>query len=261
MLAPLLAPPRYRRMSPFASTPAPARWCARRGRRTGRAPTSPISSREYGLGTAEGVALLCLAEALLRIPDAATADALIEDRIAAADWQSASRPRRQPGGQCVGLGVHADRPRADAGRCDQAASRQRSGAWCAGMGEPVIRTALRRGMRVLARQFVMGRTIERGACARAADEGSAGATASTCWARRRGRTTTPRATCAPIVDAIGAIGRARGGRGPIDGPGISVKLSALHPRYEPLQAARCVPALIAALTRAGARRRRTRISG
>ena len=42
---------------------------------------------EYGLGTAEGVALLCLAEALLRIPDAATADALIEDRIAAADWQ------------------------------------------------------------------------------------------------------------------------------------------------------------------------------
>ena len=43
---------------------------------------------EYGLGTAEGVALLCLAEALLRIPDAATADALIEDRIAAANWQS-----------------------------------------------------------------------------------------------------------------------------------------------------------------------------
>src|SRR5215475_12118291 len=43
---------------------------------------------EYGLGTAEGVALLCLAEALLRIPDAATADALIEDRIAAANWQA-----------------------------------------------------------------------------------------------------------------------------------------------------------------------------
>ena len=50
------------------------------------------------------------------------------------------------------------------------------------------------------------------------------------------------------TDAIGAIGRAAGARGPIDAPGISVKLSALHPRYEPLQAARCVPALIATLT-------------
>ena len=49
-------------------------------------------------------------------------------------------------------------------------------------------------------------------------------------------------------DAIGAIGRSAAGRGPIDGPGISVKLSALHPRYEPLQAARCVPALIGTLT-------------
>ena len=50
--------------------------------------------KEYGLGTAEGVALLCLAEALLRIPDAATADALIEDRIGGGDWQQPSRPRR-----------------------------------------------------------------------------------------------------------------------------------------------------------------------
>ena len=50
------------------------------------------------------------------------------------------------------------------------------------------------------------------------------------------------------LDAIGAIGRRAGGRGPIDGPGMSVKLSALHPRYEPLQAARCVPALIGTLT-------------
>src|SRR5262249_24452982 len=49
------------------------------------------------------------------------------------------------------------------------------------------------------------------------------------------------------LDAIGAIGRSAGGRGPIEGPGISVKLSALHPRYEPLQAARCVPALISTL--------------
>jgi RHH-type proline utilization regulon transcriptional repressor/proline dehydrogenase/delta 1-pyrroline-5-carboxylate dehydrogenase len=54
--------------------------------------------------------------------------------------------------------------------------------------------------------------------------------------------------CRAYLDAIGAIGRRAGGRGPIDGPGMSVKLSALHPRYEPLQAAHCVPALIGTLT-------------
>ena len=83
MLAPLL---------PLATSPpgvgARARslvHAARAAHRPGADVTDFLA--EYGLGTAEGVALLCLAEALLRIPDAATADALIEDRIAGADWQ------------------------------------------------------------------------------------------------------------------------------------------------------------------------------
>ena len=114
---------------------------------------------EYGLGTAEGVALLCLAEALLRIPDAATADALIEDRIAAANWQSHL-------GQGDSIAVNASAwafmltgrvlTLNDAPGGIQAAI----GRMIRRLGEPVIRTALRRGMRVLARQFVMGRTIE-----------------------------------------------------------------------------------------------------
>ena len=114
---------------------------------------------EYGLGTAEGVALLCLAEALLRIPDAATADALIDDRIAAANWQSHL-------GQADSIAVNASAwafmltgrvlTLDDARGGIQAAI----GRMVRRLGEPVIRTALRRGMRVLARQFVMGRTIE-----------------------------------------------------------------------------------------------------
>ncbi len=194
---------------------------------------------EYGLGTAEGVALLCLAEALLRIPDAATADALIEDRVAAADWQKHL-------GHGDSLAVN---PSAWAfmltGRVlamDDVAGV--IGSVIRRLGEPVIRTALRRGMRVLARQFVMGRTIEE-ALARA-DRRSRhsfdmlGEAAKTHADAERYRLA--------YLHAIGAIGRSAAERGSIIGPGISVKLSALHPRYEPLQAARCVPALIGTLT-------------
>jgi len=202
--------------------------------------------QQYGLGTAEGVALLCLAEALLRIPDAATADALIEDRIAAADWQAhlggsesltvnASAWAFMLTGRVLTLDAEPGGVPATIRRMVRR------------MGEPVIRTALRRGMRVLARQFVMGRTI-----------GEALARAATTEGRRwrysfdmlgeAARTAVDAARYMHAYrDAIGAIGRASAGRGPVEGPGISVKLSALHPRYEPLQAARCVPALIDAL--------------
>ena len=115
---------------------------------------------EYGLGTAEGVALLCLSEALLRIPDAATADALIENRIATADWQkhlghgdslavNASAWAFMLSGRVLTLDDAPGGVQAVIGRMVRR------------LGEPVIRTALRRGMHVLARQFVMGRTIEK----------------------------------------------------------------------------------------------------
>ena len=125
------------------------------------------------------------------------------------------------------------------------------------LGEPVIRTALRRGMRVLARQFVMGRTIEE-ALSRAHRR------------RRRSRYSFDMLgeAARPHADAEryrGAYRRrdrrgrpARRGAGRSQGPGVSVKLSALHPRYEPLQAARCVPALVAALTELRARGARPR---
>jgi RHH-type proline utilization regulon transcriptional repressor/proline dehydrogenase/delta 1-pyrroline-5-carboxylate dehydrogenase len=200
--------------------------------------------REYGLGTREGVALLCLAEALLRIPDAATADAFIEDRVAGVDWQSHL-------GQADSLTVNASSWAfmltgrvlaldADAGLSGVVQRMVRR------IGEPVIQAALRQGMRVLARQFVMGRTIE-----------EALSRARTATAQRwrfsfdmLGEAARTRDDAVRYMnayqDAVGAVGRAGGG--PVNGPGISVKLSALHPRYEPLQAARCVPDLIASLT-------------
>ncbi len=247
VLAPLLA----------SATPAPeeaTRIALRarslvRGARAAYRPGADVSCflREFGLGTTEGVALLCLAEALLRIPDARTADQLIEDRIGGADWETHL-------GHADSLAVNAS---AFAfmltGRVLGSEGTERGsmpaaiGRVVRRLGEPVIRAALRRGMRVLARQFVLGRTIE---------EALARAAAGEAWRWRYsfdmlGEAAKTMADAEryqhAYAAAIGAIGVAAAGRGPIEGPGISVKLSALHPRYEPLQAAQCVPALIVSL--------------
>ena len=201
----------------------------------------------YGLGTAEGVALLCLAEALLRIPDTATADALIEDRIAAADWQRHL-------GQGDSLAINASAwafmltgrmlTRDDTPGGIQAVL----GRMVRRLGEPVIRTALRHGMRLLARQFVMGRTIGEALARAASAEGRRWRYSFDMLGEAAKTSADAERYCAAYFTAIGAIGRAGAGHGPEAGPGISVKLSALHPRYEPLQAARCVPALIETLS-------------
>jgi len=202
--------------------------------------------REYGLGTREGVALLCLAEALLRIPDAATADAFIEDRITGVDWHShlgradsltvnASSWAFMLTGRVLAL--DGSRDTGVAGAIQRMVRR---------ISEPLIQAALRQGMRVLARQFVMGRTIDE-ALTRAAAPTSQRWRYSFDMLGEAARTRDDAARYMwAYQDAVGAVGRAGGG--PVNGPGISVKLSALHPRYEPLQAQYCVPELIASLT-------------
>ncbi len=202
--------------------------------------------KQFGLGTREGVALLCLAEALLRIPDAATADALIEDRIANADWQAHL-------GQADSLAVNASAwafmltgrvlSLDDADRIGVPAA---IGRVVSRLGEPVIRTALRRGMRVLARQFVMGRSITEALARAQSPEGRRWRYSFDMLGEAARTRADARRYFAAYRDAIGAIGRVGGG--PVAGPGISVKLSALHPRYEPLQQDACAPALIGALT-------------
>src|SRR5690606_20067030 len=111
---------------------------------------------EYGLSTAEGVALMCLAEALLRVPDAETVDDLIRDKIAPHDWSAHS-------GESASILVNAStwalmltgRVLDDSGEGVEATLR----AMVRRLGEPVIRAAVAAAMREMGEQFVLGRTI------------------------------------------------------------------------------------------------------
>src|SRR3954470_3302138 len=195
--------------------------------------------QEYRLGTREGIVLLCLAEALLRIPDADTADRLIRDKLSDADWRTHL-------GQSESLLVNASSwALMLTGRVmalDSAAERRSLadmlGRLVARSGEPVIRSALRAGMRILARQFVMGRTIEE-ALARAREDEAKGYRHSYDMLGEAARTAKDAERYFDsYAHAIRAIGARAGGRTPEAAPGISVKLSALHPRTEFAQLAR-----------------------
>jgi RHH-type proline utilization regulon transcriptional repressor/proline dehydrogenase/delta 1-pyrroline-5-carboxylate dehydrogenase len=193
--------------------------------------------QEYDLSSQEGVALMCLAEALLRIPDDETRDALIRDKIGGGDWRAHL-------GQSPSLFVNAatwglmmtGRLTATSSEYGLSAALTRL---IARGGEPLIRAGVHMAMRLMGEQFVAGQTIEE-----AIDNGRAweakgfrysydmlGEAAVT--GRQAGR------YFADYENAIRAIGQAanRAGRGRTihERPGISVKLSALHPRYSRLQ--------------------------
>jgi len=187
---------------------------------------------EFDLSNREGVMLMCLAEALLRIPDADTADKLIKDKIAAADWHShlgksrslfvnASTWALMLTGRVMTLeDVRQDDIGAVLGRL------------IGKSGEPVIRQAMVQAMRIMGRQFVLGRTIEE-ALERGRSEVAKGYRYSFDMLGEGARTSADAERYfQSYAHAIGAIGAASGGLGVIAGPGISVKLSALHPRYE-----------------------------
>ncbi|WP_431856339.1 bifunctional proline dehydrogenase/L-glutamate gamma-semialdehyde dehydrogenase PutA [Azospirillum sp.] len=191
--------------------------------------------QEFGLSTREGVALMCLAEALLRIPDPETADALIRDKIGEADWAqhvghadnlfvNASTWALMLTGRVIRLDEETEgRPAALLNRL------------IARAGEPVIRQAMMRAMRILGRQFVMGRTIAE-ALERGREQEKAGYRHSYDMLGEGARTMADADRyLETYAAAIRAIGAARGGRSVFDSPGISVKLSALHPRYEEAQ--------------------------
>ncbi|MBI5165038.1 MAG: bifunctional proline dehydrogenase/L-glutamate gamma-semialdehyde dehydrogenase PutA [Magnetospirillum sp.] len=188
---------------------------------------------EYRLATHEGVVLMCLAEALLRIPDTGTADRLIQDKIGGGNWERHLGKSRDAfvnastwALMLTGRLIRVDDDLAAGGLA--AAARRLA----ARLGEPVVREAMVQAMRILGSQFVMGRTIDE-ALARARSQEGKG------WrhsfdmlgeaARSRADAVRYRESYA---QAIAAIGTASNGRGPVDGPGISVKLSALHPRFE-----------------------------
>jgi RHH-type proline utilization regulon transcriptional repressor/proline dehydrogenase/delta 1-pyrroline-5-carboxylate dehydrogenase len=191
--------------------------------------------QEFSLGTREGLALMCLAEALLRTPDEDTRDRLIAEKIGSADWASHL-------GQSDSLFVNASTwglmltgKLVDA---DEEAKTDLSGFLkrIAGrLGEPVIRQAVATAVKIMGEQFVVGRTIE-AALKRADREGwlcsfdmlGEGARTAHDAERYEG----------VYAEAIEAVGRTAKGQGPEAGHGVSVKLSALSPRYEATHEAR-----------------------
>ncbi|KKC24237.1 integrase [Sphingomonas sp. SRS2] len=191
--------------------------------------------QQFSLGTREGLALMCLAEALLRTPDADTRDRLIAEKIGSADWASHL-------GQSDSLFVNAstwglmltgklidvdDEAKHDLGGFLKRVT--------ARVGEPVIRQAVSAAVKMMGEQFVLGRTIG-DALKRAKREDYL---CSFDMLGEGARTAADAARYEKIyADAIGAVGKASNGAGPELGHGVSVKLSALCPRYEAVQEAR-----------------------
>ena len=190
---------------------------------------------EYSLTSREGVALMCLAEAALRIPDELTLDALIRDKLGG-EWRRAERPASLFVNASTWALMLTGRLLESGGDDDSliAALRQRLKR----SGEPLIRQALRRAMAILGQQFVMGRTIDE-ALQRAGKGGEAGYRHSFDMLGEAARTSADAERYLKRYrTAIEAVGRAANGAGPVDGPGVSIKLSALHPRLEPAQTRR-----------------------
>jgi len=198
---------------------------------------------EYALSSPEGVALMCLAEALLRIPDSDTVDRLIRDKIAAADWQS---HLGHSGSVFVNASTWAlmltGRMLHDNhGESEFAHILHR---FVARSGEPVVRQAVLAAMRILGRQFVMGRTIGE-ALGRAAAAERQGYRHSYDMLGEAAKTATDAEHYhAAYASAIAVLGEAAAGRPVAAAPGISVKLSALHPRYEEAQRDRVMRELL-----------------
>jgi RHH-type transcriptional regulator, proline utilization regulon repressor / proline dehydrogenase / delta 1-pyrroline-5-carboxylate dehydrogenase len=197
----------------------------------------------YDLGSDEGIAMMCLAEALLRIPDAHTADELIADKLAGPDWSeklgrsdsafvnAATFSLLLTGKVLEGAQDRSDNWKSALGR---AVGR---------LGEPVVRAAVREAMKILGRNFVFGRTIDE-ALRRAEPERRRGLSHSFDMLGEAAKTYEDAARYAQsyrnALDRIAA--KARGGFR--SSPGISVKLTALHPRFEYTHADEAVAAVI-----------------
>ncbi|GAA4020418.1 trifunctional transcriptional regulator/proline dehydrogenase/L-glutamate gamma-semialdehyde dehydrogenase [Actimicrobium antarcticum] len=197
---------------------------------------------EFSLSSEEGVALMCLAEALLRIPDHQTADRLIADKISKGDWRKhlGESPSLFVNAATWGLLV--------TGKLVSTSSEKTLGSALGKLitkgGEPLIRKGVDLAMRMLGNQFVTGQTIA-DALVNSRDNEARGYRYSYDMLGEAALTAEDaQKYYASYENAIHAIGRASAGRGIRQGPGISVKLSALHPRYARAQHARVMSELL-----------------
>ncbi|MFC7297053.1 bifunctional proline dehydrogenase/L-glutamate gamma-semialdehyde dehydrogenase PutA [Herminiimonas aquatilis] len=212
--------------------------------RASRRHTSGIAAlmHEFSLSSEEGVALMCLAEAMLRIPDHETADRLIADKIGNADWQRylGASPSLFVNAATWGLLL--------TGKWVNSASQHDLETALTHLinkgGAALVRKAVDLAMRMLGNQFVVGTTIEQ-ALAHSREREAQGYRYSYDMLGEAAMTAEDAATYyQSYAAAIHAIGKASKGRGIRNGPGISVKLSALHPRYVRAQRTRVMQELL-----------------
>ncbi|WP_245979269.1 bifunctional proline dehydrogenase/L-glutamate gamma-semialdehyde dehydrogenase PutA [Solilutibacter pythonis] len=199
--------------------------------------------RQYDLGSEEGVLMMCVAEALLRIPDQSTADALIRDKLGDANWK---RHLGQSDSLLVNASTWGLLLTGKLVNLSDATQRDAHGAFgrlVGKLGEPVIRAAVRQAMKIMGHQFVMGRTIVE-ALERSKKDGNARFRYSF---DMLGEGALTMADADRYLEAYRQAIHAIGKTGPFGdvfaAPSISVKLSALHPRYEHAKRARVLAEL------------------
>ncbi len=186
----------------------------------------------YDLGSDEGIALMCLAEALLRIPDAETADDLIADKLSGPHWAEKLGESRSTFVNAATFSLLLTGKVLEEANDTTEGWRSALGRAVGRLGEPVIRTAVGQAMKILGGQFVFGRTIDE-ALKRARPEQKKGWSHSFDMLGEAAKTYPDAARYAKAyADALDTIAKSSKGQGFRKAPGISVKLSALHPRYE-----------------------------
>jgi RHH-type transcriptional regulator, proline utilization regulon repressor / proline dehydrogenase / delta 1-pyrroline-5-carboxylate dehydrogenase len=196
--------------------------------------------REFALTTKEGLALMVLAEALLRVPDARTADQFIEDKLGHGDFvhheTKSSAFLVNASAWALGMSARVIQPgETPQGTIGRLAKR---------LGVPAVRAATRQAMRLMGSHFVLGETIE-SALARARPHSTAASRYSFDMLGEGARTAADAERYFnSYAAAIEAIGRTADDRPLPDRPGISVKLSALHPRFEALSQQRVMTELV-----------------
>jgi RHH-type proline utilization regulon transcriptional repressor/proline dehydrogenase/delta 1-pyrroline-5-carboxylate dehydrogenase len=199
--------------------------------------------QEFGLSNQEGIALMCIAEALLRIPDDATADRLIAEQLAGGDWAAHA-------GKSESLFVNASTwgLMLTGGILDlDPAIKYDATGWMRKLtrkaGEPLVRLAVRRAMRIIGGEFVVGRSIEE-ALERSAREPEVGLCSFDMLGEGARTMKDADRYLGSYEHAIDVIGKSGAGRHPHERSSISIKLSALEPRYSPLHGARVLQRLV-----------------
>lgn len=203
---------------------------------------------QYDLSSDEGVALMCLAEAMLRIPDKATIDQLIQEKLSSGDWASYRGTSQSTFVNAATWGLMLtgriySQEKTNTNYLSNALKKFAGRA-----GEPVLRKAVAEGMKILAEQFVRGRTIE-DALKQAPALEQLGYRYSYDMLGEAARTMEDAEQYYQAYEhAIHAIGNSQTADNVYDNAGISVKLSALHPRYEVAKRDLVLPFLIERVT-------------